>query len=304
MDAGASRSKIVLVDPTFDTFTACEGSETAARAAVAGAGGFGAIAAALPCSTAGLAVGAGAAAAAGLGADGATPPAGLSDSDEPHAVMASTSIEASTASAAALKLVKTVLSVIREASSFTVCIPHLHSLVLRNPSPIALRMDGRLFSPVPSRVTLMFPMWLASVRHLMPIRPRHSGPQAPARAGMILPFTACSDLRSRDPGRPAHRVHPPPFRPRTSSMARIHVHSERHSCYIRRDLCIGDVIPFRFERAVKPSFPRRREPTPWPHIYGGITVTWYNTWGLSQSYSLRTWPGPASATPSWPAESG
>ncbi len=35
------------------------------------------------------------------------------------------------------------------------------------------------------------------------------------------------------------------------------------------------LIPFRFERAVKPSFPRRREPTPWPHIYGGITVTWY-----------------------------
>ena len=31
-----------------------------------------------------------------------------------------------------------------------------------------------------------------------------------------------------------------------------------------------------FERTVKPSFPRRRESTPWPHIYGGITVTWYN----------------------------
>ncbi len=31
------------------------------------------------------------------------------------------------------------------------------------------------------------------------------------------------------------------------------------------------------QRTVKPSFPRRRESTPWPHIYGGITVTWYNT---------------------------
>ncbi len=39
--------------------------------------------------------------------------------------------------------------------------------------------------------------------------------------------------------------------------------------------CVGGVIPIYFERAVKPSFPRRREPTPWPHIYGGITVTWY-----------------------------
>ncbi len=43
------------------------------------------------------------------------------------------------------------------------------------------------------------------------------------------------------------------------------------------------LIPIHFERAVKPSFPRRacpvpdtgREPTPWPHIYGGITVIWY-----------------------------
>ena len=35
------------------------------------------------------------------------------------------------------------------------------------------------------------------------------------------------------------------------------------------------IIPIHFERAVKPSFPRRWESTPWPHIYGGITVTWY-----------------------------
>ena len=35
------------------------------------------------------------------------------------------------------------------------------------------------------------------------------------------------------------------------------------------------IIPIHFERTVKPSFPRRRESTPWPHIYGGITVTWY-----------------------------
>ena len=45
------------------------------------------------------------------------------------------------------------------------------------------------------------------------------------------------------------------------------------------------VTPIHFERTVKPSFPRRacpvldtgRESTPWPHIYGGITVTWYHT---------------------------
>ena len=37
------------------------------------------------------------------------------------------------------------------------------------------------------------------------------------------------------------------------------------------------LIPIHFESTVKPSFPRRRESTPWPHIYGGITVTWYNS---------------------------
>ncbi len=53
------------------------------------------------------------------------------------------------------------------------------------------------------------------------------------------------------------------------------------------------VIPIHFERAVKPSFPRRaclvldtgREPTPWPHIYGGITATWYQIAGRPRAPS-------------------
>ncbi len=55
------------------------------------------------------------------------------------------------------------------------------------------------------------------------------------------------------------------------------------------NLGVRRLIPIYFERAVKPSFPRRREPTPWPHIYGGITVTWYYSTLLEQlSESLAT----------------
>ncbi len=76
-----------------------------------------------------------------------------------------------------------------------------------------------------------------------------------------------------------------------------------------RDIAEGlvgvNLIPIHFERAVKPSFPRRACPrvvgggNPLPgRTYGGITVTWYystgdefggQTWGLSSSIRPGGW---------------
>ncbi len=63
-----------------------------------------------------------------------------------------------------------------------------------------------------------------------------------------------------------------------------------------------DIIPIHFERAVKPSFPRRacpvrdtgREPTPWPHIYGGITPNWYKHTCTYREYRSPPNPPPPS----------